>query len=484
MNHFIVGKDQHIFLAVRIHHGESHAAVIEFPEERIQLHIFQEVVHPAHVPLKGKSKAVVLRSPGHLRPGCGFLGDHHRAVIPSQQAGIQVLEELDRFQVLVVAILVGHPLSVILSVVQIQHGSHRIYTKAVHMALFHPEQGVGQKEILDLRSAIVVDLGTPVGMLALPGIFMLVAGSSVKIGQTMSILGEVSRHPVQDHADLVLVHIVHKIFEIFRSPVTGGRCIVPGHLIAPGSVEWMLRDTHQFDMSVAHIFHILCQTFRRLPVGIKAFLIFFRPGMFHPGTKMHFINGHCILFLVELYAVSHPCGILPYIIVEVRDAGSGSRSFFRPVGIGIRLIKLFTVHTDNKKLIQLAYGCTGNKSLPHTDGACFFHGGDTGVPTVEFSDHGDSLGIRSPHGKINTGRSILFCRMCAKLFVNIIVCSLPKQILVKLGKFHFLFLLVCDPARFRFFPGLCRVTFHPIVTVSSVFRPGTPVTLLHRLFQP
>ena len=172
-----------------------------------------------------------------------------------------MFEELDGFQVLVVTVLVGYPLAVLFAIVQIQHGSHSVHPQTVYMHLFHPEKSVRKQEVLDLRTAVIVDLGTPVGMFALAGILVLVTAGPVKVGKTVGVLGEVGRHPVQDHADLVLVHIVHKVFEILRRAIAGSRCIVTRHLIAPAAVERMLRDPHEFNVGVAHLFYIGCQTF-------------------------------------------------------------------------------------------------------------------------------------------------------------------------------------------------------------------------------
>ena len=109
VDHLVMGDHQDVFLAVGVGHGECHLVMVVFAEIGIQLHVLQEVVHPSHVPLQGESQAVVLRLAGNLRPCGGFLGDHHCSVIPSQIHCIQVLEELNRFKVLIVAVFIGNP---------------------------------------------------------------------------------------------------------------------------------------------------------------------------------------------------------------------------------------------------------------------------------------------------------------------------------------------------------------------------------------
>ena len=134
------------------------------------------------------------------------------------------------------AVDIGNPLSVIFAVIQIQHGSHCIHADAVRVILFCPEQRVGNQEIGNLRPSVVVDQGAPVRMRALSRILMLVNTGSVKAGQTMGIPRKMSRYPVQDHANAVLMHIVHEVHKIIRSAIAAGRRIVTGHLIAPGLI--------------------------------------------------------------------------------------------------------------------------------------------------------------------------------------------------------------------------------------------------------
>ena len=52
-------------------------------EQRIQLHIIQEIMHPAHVPLIGKTKPVILRCRRYLRPCGRFLCNDDGSILPS-----------------------------------------------------------------------------------------------------------------------------------------------------------------------------------------------------------------------------------------------------------------------------------------------------------------------------------------------------------------------------------------------------------------
>ena len=55
-----MGQHQDIIFAVKISQAESHPVVVIFAEIGIQLHVLQKIVHPAHVPLKGKAQSVLL----------------------------------------------------------------------------------------------------------------------------------------------------------------------------------------------------------------------------------------------------------------------------------------------------------------------------------------------------------------------------------------------------------------------------------------
>ena len=196
MHHFIVGQGQDIFLRLIVTHGKGHAIVAALPVDGIQLHIFAEIVHPAHVPLEGESQAVSPDLTCHIGPGGGFFRYGEESRIGSPYHGVHVFEEFNGLQVLVAAELVGQPLAVLLTIVQIQHGCHRIYPDAIHMEFPKPEQNIGDQEILHLIFPIVENLGSPVRMFSQTWIRVLIDTLAVKFSQAMGICGKVGRHPV------------------------------------------------------------------------------------------------------------------------------------------------------------------------------------------------------------------------------------------------------------------------------------------------
>ena len=111
MHHFVMGKHQNIVFTVSIGHGKGHQVMGSLAEIGVQFHVFQEIIHPPHIPFKGEAQAVILRLISNLGPGCGLLGNHHGARVAAQQNRIQMLEELHCFQVFISSVFVRHPLS-------------------------------------------------------------------------------------------------------------------------------------------------------------------------------------------------------------------------------------------------------------------------------------------------------------------------------------------------------------------------------------
>ena len=74
------------------------------------------------------------------------------------------------------------------------------------------------------------------------------------------------RHPVQDHADVVLVAVVDEVTEIIRSAEATGRRVVAGGLVAPGGVVGVFGDRQQLDMAETQILDVVDQLMRQFPV--------------------------------------------------------------------------------------------------------------------------------------------------------------------------------------------------------------------------
>ena len=95
------------------------------------------------------------------------------------------------------------------------------------------------------------------------------------------------RNPVKDHADPMLMHIVHKIHKILRSAISRSRRIITGHLVSPGAVKRMLHHRHQLNMRIPHFGYILRKHHRKLTVIVKTAVLLLR---LFERAKMDFID--------------------------------------------------------------------------------------------------------------------------------------------------------------------------------------------------
>ena len=70
-------------------------------------------------------------------------------------------------------------------------------------------------------------------MLTEAGIFMLKEAGSIETREAMGILRKVTGHPVENHADALLVTAIHKVAELvgISKPARGG--VVVHNLIPP-----------------------------------------------------------------------------------------------------------------------------------------------------------------------------------------------------------------------------------------------------------
>ena len=92
----IVRQRQNVILRIRIGHREGELIVAALAVERVEGHIFQRVVHPAHVPLEQEAEAAVVIRLGDHREGCGFLRSRDGIAANGEYRAVQLAQEGDR----------------------------------------------------------------------------------------------------------------------------------------------------------------------------------------------------------------------------------------------------------------------------------------------------------------------------------------------------------------------------------------------------
>ena len=155
-------------------------------------------------------------------------------------------------------------------------------------------------------------------------ICIFVRRCSVKICQSVCILREMCRYPVENDTDFISMQIIDHPCKIFRRPISGCRCIVSGHLISPGSVKRMLGNSHQFHMCVTHFFYVFGNCPGKFSICIESFI--FPSRMTHPGTNVCLIDRHWLVLMIPGLSTCHPLCICPFDILNICDPGCCSRS--------------------------------------------------------------------------------------------------------------------------------------------------------------
>ena len=330
---FIVRDGQDEVLGEGVEEGEGQTVVVVLPTETVEVEVADDVVHPAHVPFEVEAEAADGGGLRNVGPRGGLFGDHHDVAPFPEDGLVEFLQERDGFEVLDAAVGVGDPLAVLAVIVEVQHGRDGVDTDAVDVVLVEPEVGVRDEEALDFRLAEVEDLGAPGLVLAFAGVRVLVAGLAVELEEAVGVLREVGGDPVEDDPDAVLVALVDEVHEVGRCAVPGSGGVVAADLIAPGPVEGVLGEGHEFDVRVAHVGDVRNEFVRESAVRVQvAVFIDF------PGTGMHFIDvdGHVVD--AGGGAVLEPLVIVPGVavvdVIEFRGC-PGSRLHMIAVGVGL-----------------------------------------------------------------------------------------------------------------------------------------------------
>ena len=331
---FVVRQRQHKVFGERVDQRERQLVLVVTAMDRLLPHVTQGVVHPPHVPLVREPQSAVVQRPRDAGPRRRFFGHRDHAGVTLVDRGVELFEEVDRFQVLASAVLVRHPLARFAAVIQVQHRRDRVDAEPVDVILVQPEQRVGDQEVADLVPAVVEDQRAPVRMFALPSVGVFVQRRAVKLRQAVFVLGEVGRDPIDQHADAVLVKVIDEVHEVVGFAVAAGRGEVTDRLVTPRSGERMLGHRHQFDVREVHPVAVLDQLMRQVAVvqptvGPVA--------AFPPRPEVNLVDVHRRVHRVALGPGGQPVAIVPGVRRKVGDDRRGPRRQFggEPDRIGL-----------------------------------------------------------------------------------------------------------------------------------------------------
>ena len=408
MNDLVVRDGQDKVLRESVHHRECDILMMMLPEEGVQLEIVAHIIHPAHVPLEIEAQSANLRGTADQGPGGGFLGNHHNAGLYGKCHSVQFPEEIDGLQVLMPAVDIGGPSAALPVIIQVQHRGHGVHPDTVHMALLQPEPRRGKQEALDLRPAVVKDPGAPGSVLPLIGIAVLVAAAAVEFIQAVGVLAEMGRHPVQDHGDAILMHMVHEPQKVLRRAEPRRGAEIPCTLIAPGHIQGMLQHRQQFNGGVAHFLDVGGQFLRQILIIVEIPVFPLLPG---PQMDLIDIQRGIVDLMLLLFFQEGVVG--PMEALDIIELAGGGGPCFRMEGVGIGLESHLTILSGDGELIGSKFRQLGDKALP--DFAFTGKPVNALLPVVEVAHHRHGLRMGGPDPEPPAQFAPLFVWMRAEI---------------------------------------------------------------------
>jgi hypothetical protein len=203
------------------------------------------------------------------------------------------------------------------------------------VVLAQPEQRVGEQEVLDLVAPEVEDQRAPSRVRAAARVGVLVERGPVEARKRELVAREVRRHPVEDHADAVLVQAVDELAEVVRIAVGRHGREVARHLVAPRARERMGHHRQQLHVGEAHVVHVGRELVGELEVGERAILVRIAP----PRAEVHLVDRDGAALMVARAALLVPVGVAPLVRGLMDDRrGERRRSVAKATGSAFKRI--------------------------------------------------------------------------------------------------------------------------------------------------
>ncbi len=401
--------------------------------DRVLFHIVEGVVHPAHVPLEVEPQATFAHRRADARPGGGFLGDHQGTRCFFMDHLVEMTQEGDGLQVLAAAMDVGDPLALLARIVAVEHGGHGVDPQAIDMEMLQPVHGRGQHEAMHLMAPQVVNVGIPILVEALVGVFVLVQRGAVEAGQAVFVGGEMRRYPVEDNTDVRLVAGIDEGGVISRRAEARGGRELAQWLVTPGAAEGVLHDRQQLDMGETHLANVGNQALGQLPPVVQATFVTALPA---PGPSVQFVHRYRRLQALEFAAPSHPVLVVPGKGLVVGDHRSGTRGQFRRQGDGIGLERQHTVLAEDLVLVGRSHRQAWDEQFPDAAVGTQTHGQPAPIPAVEVPDDRYPTGIGCPDREAYALHPVDLAALGAKGLAKVAVTPLVEQIEVGFSQQH------------------------------------------------
>ena len=101
------------------------------------------------------------------------------------------------------------------------------------MELVKPEDEIGNQEVSYLIPAVVEDQCSPFLVFANPWVGVFVQVAAIEEGKTVTVFGEVARHPIDDHPNAFSVAAIYEGAKFVGSAVAACGCIPTRDLVSP-----------------------------------------------------------------------------------------------------------------------------------------------------------------------------------------------------------------------------------------------------------
>src|SRR5258708_10226347 len=210
--------------------------------------------------------------------------------------------------------------------------------------------------------------------------------SSVKLGQTVGVLGKMSRHPIKDHTNVALVAPVHEITKMTCVAVTASGRVVTGNLVAPRTVERMLSHGHQFDMGKATVFDIGNQSIAKLSITEIPIIFFRHP---RPRAEVHFVDADWLFLPLLRITIFDPGGIVPGKAIEIEYERCRLQTMLAVKRERIAFQNDLTRAIAHFKLIVSAFADLRNEDFPNSAFRPLSHRINSTIPSVALANYGN-----------------------------------------------------------------------------------------------